>query len=150
MPFSYPVELRDKAVQTYLKGKGSQKEIANIFGIGLSSLRRYLRQYEESGDLTPKTHPGRPPMLGEGDLQRIKDWVEARPDIELKELCALVEQELGKEVSEPTMCRACQALDLRRKKKSYYASEQDREDVKKTYRLSGRHGAVRTRRADFH
>ncbi len=131
MPFSYPVELRNKAVKAYLKGKGTQEEIANIFGIGLSSLGRYLRQYEKSGDLTPKPHPGRPPMLGERELQHIKGWVEARPDIELKELCALVEQEFGKEVSEPTMCRACQALDLRRKKKSYRASEQDREDVKK-------------------
>ncbi len=131
MPFSYPVELRDKAVKAYLKGKGTQKEIASMFGMGLSSLGRYLRQYEKSGDLTPKPHPGRPPMLGEEDLQRIKGWVEARPDIELKELCALVEQELGKVVSEPTMCRACQALDLRRKKKSYRAGEQDRKKEKK-------------------
>lgn len=132
MPFSYPVELRDKAAKAYLKGKGTQKEIASIFGIGLSSLGRYMRQQKKSGDLTPKTHPGRPPMLGEGDLQRIKSWVEATPDIEFKALCALVEQELGKVVSEPTMCRASQALDLRRKKKSYGASEQDREDVKKS------------------
>ena len=132
MPFSYPIELRDKAVQAYLKGKGTQEEIASIFGIGLSSLRRYLKQYEESGDLAAKPHPGRPPMLGTEDLQSIKQWIEATPDIELKELCALVERELGKVVSEPTMCRACQALDLRRKKKSYYANEQDRKDVKKS------------------
>jgi hypothetical protein len=61
-----------------------------------------------------------------------KSETEATPDIELKELCALVERELGKLMSEPTMCRACQALDLWRKKKSYFASEKDREDVKKS------------------
>jgi transposase len=150
MQFAYPVELRDKAVKAYLKGKGTQNEIASILRMGLSTLGRYSSKYEKNGDLASKTHPGRPPMLGEGGWQRIQHWVEARPDIEFKELCALVEQELGKVVSEPTMCRACQALDLRRKKKSYYASEQAREDVKKASRFSGRYGAMLPRRADFH
>ena len=43
MPFSYPVEMREKAVKAYLEGKGVQAEIADIFGISVSSLRRYLR-----------------------------------------------------------------------------------------------------------
>jgi hypothetical protein len=54
----------------------------------------------------------------------------------------LIEQKLGIVVSEPTMCRVCQALDLQRKKKSYYASEQDREDVKKAVRFSASHRAM--------
>jgi transposase len=51
--------------------------------------------------------------------------------MELKELCEAVAQKLGKAVSESTLCRVCQRLDLRRKKKSYRAAEQASEEVKK-------------------
>lgn len=136
MPFSYPVEMREKAVEAYLEGKGVQAEIADIFGISVSSLRRYLIGHERDGDLAPKPHPGRPPSLEEEDLQWLKVRVEAKPDIELKELCTLLSQQRGKVVSVPTTCRACQHLDLRRKKKSYYAAEQDRDEVKKSARIT--------------
>ena len=132
MPFSYPVEMREKAVKAYLEGKGTQEQIADIFGISVSSLRRYLILYERDGDVAPKPHPGRAPTLDGEDLEWIKRQVEMQPDIELKELCALLNQQRGKVVSEPTMCRACQQLNLRRKKKSYTAVEQDREEVKKS------------------
>ena len=135
MPFSYPVEMREKAVKAYLEGKGTQEEIADIFGIDVSTLRRYLILYESEGDVSPKPHPGRLPTLEE-DLQWIKGQVEAKPDIELKELCALLSEQRGKVVSVPTMCRACQRLDLRRKKKSYTAAEQDREEVKKSAEIT--------------
>ena len=136
MPFSYPVEMREKAVNAYLEGKGTQEEIADIFGISVSTLRRYLDRYESEGDVAPKPHPGRPPTLDEEDLQWIKGQVDAKADIELKELCDLLSQQNGKVVSVPTMCRACQQLDLRRKKKSYYAAEQDREEVKKSAKIT--------------
>ena len=132
MPFSYPVEMREKAVKAYLEGKGTQEQIADIFGSSVSSLRRYLLLYERDGDVAPKPHPGRVPTLDGEDLAWIKRQVEAQADIELKELCALLNQQRGKVVSEPTMCRACQQLDLRRKKKSHYAAERDRKEVKKS------------------
>jgi transposase len=92
--------------------------------------------YENNGDVAPKPHPGRDPTLDGEDLEWIKRQVEAQADIELKELCALLSQQRGKVVSEPTMCRACQQLDLRRKKKSHYAAEQDREEVKKSAKIT--------------
>ena len=132
MPFSYPVEMRKKAVKAYLEGKGTQEKIADIFGISVSTLRRYLILFDSEGEVAPKPYPGRSPTLDEEDLQWIKRQVQTKPDIELKELCALLSQQSGKVVSVPTMCRACQQLDLRRKKKSFYAAEQERDGVKKS------------------
>ena len=132
MGFSYPVKMRERAVNAYLEGKGTQQEIADVFGMGVRTLRRYLRRGEAGGDLEPEPSPGRTPILNEQDRQRIQSWIEAKPDIELKELCAAVAQEMGKVVSESTMCRVCQRSDLRRKKKSYSAAEQAREEVKKS------------------
>ncbi len=136
MPFSYPVEMRKKAVNAYLEGKGTQEKIADIFGISVSTLRRYLVRYASEGDVAPKSYPGRLPTLDEEDLEWVKRQVAAKPDIELKELCVLLSQQSGKTVSVPTMCRACQQLDLRRKKKSYYAAEQDRDEVKKSGKIT--------------
>ena len=136
MPFSYPVKMREKAVKAYLEGKGTQEKIADIFGISVSTLRRYLILYARDGDVAAKPHPGRSPTLDEEDLEWIKRQVEAKPDIELKELCALLREQSGKAVSVPTMCRACQKLDLRRKKKSYHAAEQARDEVKKSAEIT--------------
>jgi transposase len=135
--------MRENAVNAYLEGKGTQEEIADMFGMGVRTLRRFLRRSEERGDLEPELSPGRPPILNESDQQRIQGWVEAKPDIELKELCDAVAQELGKVVSESTLCHVCQQLDLRRKKKSYCAAEQAREEVKKASRLFGNDRGVR-------
>jgi transposase len=75
-------------VKAYLEGKGTQEKIADIFGISVSTLRRYLILFDSEGDVAPKPHPGRSPTLDEADLALIKRQVEAKPDIELKELCA--------------------------------------------------------------
>ena len=136
MPFSYPVEMRRKAVKAYLEGKGTQEKIADIFGMSVSSLRRYLILYEAEGDVSPKPPPVRESKLDGEDLAWIKRQVEAKPDIALKELCALLSQQSGKVISVPTMCRACQRLDLRRKKKRFRAVEQDRDDVKKSGKIT--------------
>jgi transposase len=122
-------------VEAYLEGKGTQAKIADIFGISVSTLRRYLILFESDGDVAPKPYPGRSATLDAQDLARIKRQVEAKPDIELKELCALLSQQSGKRVSVPTMCRACQRLDLRRKKKSFQASERERDEVKKSAKI---------------
>ena len=90
MPFSSLGEIREKAVNAYLEGKGTREKIADIFGINVSTLRHYLIRYENDNDVVPKPHPGRPLILGEEDLQWIKSQVEAKADTELEELCDLL------------------------------------------------------------
>lgn len=136
MPSAYSVDLRKSAVTAYHEGKGTQSEIAEIFGISESSLRCYLRLEEKTGSLAPKEYKRGPhPVIAEKGFQSIKEWVERSPDIMLSELCALYKKHYKKKVSLSMMHRALAELDLRRKKKSLYAQEQEREDVKKTVKI---------------
>ena len=56
MPSAYSEDLRKSAVTAYHEGKGTQSEIAEIFGISESSLRSYLRLEEKTGSLAPKEY----------------------------------------------------------------------------------------------
>ena len=55
--------------------------------------------------------------------------LDKRPDIYLRELQAAAKKELGWEVSDVTLSRACRELRRTRKTKTLVAAEQEREDV---------------------
>lgn len=57
---AYPPDLRTKIVTAVEAGR-SQTEMARVFGVGLSTVKRYLKQHQETGSLAPKRHPGRAP-----------------------------------------------------------------------------------------
>ncbi len=136
MPSAYSEDLRKSAVTAYHEGKGTQAEIAEIFGISESSLRLYLRLEEKTGSLAPKEYKRGPhPVITEEGFQSIKEWIAETPDIILSELCGLYKKRYKKKVSLSMMHRALSELNLRRKKKSLYAQEQEREDVKKTVKI---------------
>ena len=69
MPSAYSEDLRKSAVTAYYEGKGTQSEIAEIFGISESSLRSYLRLEEKTGSLAPKEYKrGAHPVITEERL----------------------------------------------------------------------------------
>jgi transposase len=90
--------------------------IAARFKVSESWVRRIKQQRRESGQVAPKTTPPREPKW-----QDWADWliakVKARPDIYLRELQAELKAEQGKEVCLMTICNACRALELSRKKR---------------------------------
>ena len=136
MPSAYSEDLRKSAVSAYQEGKGTQSEIAEIFGISESSVRSYLRLKEKTGSLAPTEYKRGPhPVITEEGFGGIKEWIEQTPDIILSELCGLYKKRYKKKVSLSMMHRALAELNLRRKKKSLYAQEQEREDVKKTVKI---------------
>lgn len=131
MPSAYPLELRQRVVRHYRETNSTQEETANIFKIGITTLRIYLR-LEESNQLSPKVYKrGRQPIIFGTKLEQVKSWVEGKPDISLKSLCQKFKSRYKKKVSHSMMSRALDELNLNRKKKSHFAQEQLREDVKK-------------------
>jgi transposase len=133
MPSAYSEDLRERVVKAYREGKGTQEEITEMFEISLSCLRSYLRLEEKTGSLAPKEYKRGPlTIIAGAGLESIKEWVSQTPDITLSELCDLYKKSYKKKVSLSMMYRALVSLGLRRKKKSFYAQEQEREDVKKT------------------
>lgn len=133
MAAPYSTDLRLRIIKAYEKGKGTQKEIAKLFGLGLSTFNRYWKQYKETGDISPVEYKrGRKPAVDEKQMLRIKELILQQPDASLSELCQRYNRARNKKIGISIMFRIVCKLGFRRKKKSLYAEQQDRAGVKKT------------------
>ena len=136
MPGPYSLDLRRKATLAYEDGEGTQKEIAERFGIGYRTFKGWLSLKKTTGDVKPKEHIHRGPLpiIDDKGLSFIKKLIKKEPDILLSEIRDSYAKKFGIEVVLTTIFNALNKLNLRRKKKSEYAMEQEREDVKKNVR----------------
>jgi transposase len=62
---AYSVDLREKIVDAVLQHGMSKEEAARIFGVGVSSVKRYVNKAEKGESLSPKKAPGRKRKLDE-------------------------------------------------------------------------------------
>jgi transposase len=116
-------------------------KIAQLFSISESSLHRWLREYRETGNLTPKPHSGgQEPLLDTQGAELLASIIERERDRTLEEYCLLLEEAGGPRLARSTMYDAIERLEITRKKKR---STQPRE----TGRTSSRHGASSRRRS---
>lgn len=132
MPAAYPLALRERVIQHYRKTNATQEETAEIFSIGVATLRVYLK-LEQQDQLKPKEYKrGRSRVISGKRLDQVNRWVEEKPDMTLKALRKKFHSRYKKQVSDSMMSRALAELNLKRKKKSHFAQEQLRDDVKKS------------------
>lgn len=93
-----------------------RRVIALRFEVSESWLRRIQQQRRETGQVAAKKNTPRQPKW-----RAWADWlvakVAARPDIYLRELQAELKLERGEEACLGTICAACRALELSRKKR---------------------------------
>jgi transposase len=57
---AYSIDLRQKILRAWERHLGSQRSIADSFGVSLAFVEKVLRQYRATGDLAPKAACGRP------------------------------------------------------------------------------------------
>ena len=133
MSAPYSLDLRYKAVLAYENGEGTQEEIAERFSIGLTAFREWVAIKRSTGDVKPKEwmYRGKTPIINEKGLFFIQSLVENKPDILIREIRERYKNKFKIKVSQSMVSRALMKLNLRRKKKSHYAQEQERSDVKK-------------------
>ena len=116
-------EVRQRAIEAYRSGKGTQEEIANMFGVGQRTFARWLAQFREHGQVAPKPRGHNPPALDEKEMERLDRLLQKRPDLTL----AQMRDALGKECSVVAIHNATIRLDWRYKKSRYArASKTDR------------------------
>ena len=101
---AYPKELRSRVVAAVEQGEQTSGDLAGVFSVGLTFVKKMLRLPRAGEDLVPR-HGG-------GSTPRWQD-----PDGTLAELPALLVAHGSRTVSKPTLCRAVQQLKLPRKKK---------------------------------
>ena len=53
---AYSLDLRTRVVGAVDQQIGTQKEVASLFGVGWTFIKKLLRQRRESGTLAPKPH----------------------------------------------------------------------------------------------
>ncbi len=112
---AYSPDLRSKIVVA-VEGGRPKTEVARSFGVGLSTVKRYVTQHQTTGSLAPKRHPGRAPTIRPDQRPRLWAQLEAHPAAFLDEHCALWAKDTGSHLSIATMSREIKRLRWTRKK----------------------------------
>ena len=91
---AYSKDLRLRVLAACDRGM-PREEVANTFGVSVSTLKRYLRLRRETGGAEAKLIPG-PPAPKEAALEEgLPAQVGRNPDLTLVEHCELFEEERG-------------------------------------------------------
>ena len=99
------------------------KEVAECFGVNTSTVYRLVKRMRETGSVETRTSlRGRKPSLSQKDIENIDCLIQQQPDITINEII----DTLQLHVSDETVRKTILKLGYVYKKKSLYASEQER------------------------
>jgi len=112
---AYSKDLREKIVDTI--GRGMPKaQAARTFGVGISSVKRYVSKAQRGEPLEPAKAPGKRPKMDEQLRKLLEEDLKERPFVTLQQRCDYVEAISGVRVSRSTMCRVIARIGSTRKK----------------------------------
>ena len=112
---AYSEDLRRKIIEALNSGTNTS-QIARLFGVSLSSVKRYARMAREGKPLAPTKAPGKRPKIDEYGRRLLQADLKERPAATLSERCKFLERVLRMKVSESTICRLLKRLGWSRKK----------------------------------
>jgi transposase len=111
----YSMDLRERVVESYELGHGTQSEVAQNFDVSRSSVQKWLRKSREDGSVAAAPHGGgRPATFSGRNLEKLAKLVKDDPDATLEELL----HKSGIKASVMSVFRALERLDITRKKRS--------------------------------
>jgi transposase len=113
---AYSEDLSQKVVQTIQQRGTSKSEAARLFGISLSSVKRYTKLADRGESLTPRKGGGRPPIADEATKRLLGEDIRTRPAATVKERRHFLKSFAGKTLSEPTLRRLMKRMGFSRKK----------------------------------
>lgn len=80
MTSPYSIDLRERVVQLKLTGQYTNQEIANIFMIGITSVKDWFRKHKNNESLEPQKPGGGAVKVTEEDKKLLKKYVKSAPD----------------------------------------------------------------------
>lgn len=83
---AYSYDLRQRILHAVDQGK-PRAEIIKSFDVSQATIKRYLKLRRETGDVKPRTIPGRPAKKGATLLAGLQPQLDAYPDATLAEHC---------------------------------------------------------------
>jgi transposase len=120
----YSEDLRRRIVRA-VRGGIPKSSAACVFGVSLSSVKRYFRIAKQGASLAPREGGGRPPKTNETVEKLLEDDVEKRPEATLSERRRFLECTTGTVLSDSTVKRQLKRLGFSRKKRTVGAMERD-------------------------
>jgi transposase len=112
---AYSLDLRKKIVEAKERGMPTV-EVANTFGVGVSTVKRYAATAREGRSLAPKKRPGSKPKMDEAARRLLERDMQERPAATLPQRREFLGQACGLEVSDSTVSRMLRRLGWTRKK----------------------------------
>ncbi len=113
---AYSVDLREKIVAAVGRGM-SKAQAARTFGVGATSVKRYVKLAEEGKPLRPGKAPGKKSKLDGSGIDLLEEDLRARPAVTYEKRADLLCELLGVRVSKKaTICRMIERLGYTRKK----------------------------------
>ncbi len=113
---AYSEDLRKKVVQAVEQRGISKSQAARLFGISLSSVKRYVRLANQGESLTPRKGGGRPLKADEATKKLLEEHIRTTPAATVSERRHFLESFSGKTLSEPTLRRLLKRMGFSRKK----------------------------------
>lgn len=117
MPKALSDDLRCRIVEAYARGEGSQRELAQRFGVSFEYVRKVRRQWRQSGQMNrvPQSRHGPLSRMTEAVKERLRGWLREQPDRTLAELGEQL-QDYGVGASRSRISQTLRAMGLRLKK----------------------------------
>jgi transposase len=110
------VDLRERVLAAHERREGSQRVLAERFGVAVGTVNGWLRQ-ARAGRRAPLRRRGGCAALGGAGPEDLAAMVAERPDATLAEYAGMLAQRVGRRFSPAVLCRALRRAGLRRKKK---------------------------------
>jgi transposase len=101
---AYSKDLRLKVLSAIDRGI-PRREVSSLFGVSLSTIKRWLKRRRQTGNVNVEKIPGRPSVKGKALREWLPSQLKSNPDLTLAEHCEAFEEECGMEVSQATMSR---------------------------------------------
>jgi transposase len=113
----YSKDLRLKVLEAVDRGMPRRREVAEVFGVSMPTIKRWLKRRRETGEVQAKPNPGPPARKGVALEQALPSQLRSNPDFTLEEHRELFEETHGISVSTASIGRAFERLGLPLKKR---------------------------------
>jgi transposase len=114
---AYSQDLRQRVLRAVDEGT-SRAEIVERFYVSRATIKRYLKQRRETGNVLPRPIPGRPNIKGAALQAELGRQLEAHTGATLADHCWIWETEQSMQISSATMSRAIGVVGWMRNKAS--------------------------------
>src|SRR3712207_2909815 len=111
---SYSEDLRTRIVNTVEEGI-SKSAAARLFGVSLSSVKRYVKIANRGASLTPRKGGGRPPKTNQTTKKLLEEDVKERPAATISQRRRFLERTSGTSLSDSTVRRLLKRMGFSQK-----------------------------------